>query len=405
MKSRIAIFLIVLAVFASAAHAQGNCCEIQVQGPNISGGPMTVPPSAAGPGGTYYPSKIVAYGVACFNSTTSKACNLASSSPNSITVTGYGANFNGQFRSCIQSYNPVTVQASSTSSADATFTDTGIGWQDHLDANGNCIPQNPQAQDVSTCIAQTCPTSSGGGPPPPPPPCCTVPCGKPGWGRNCANCQCSPASPIVLDITGEGYNLTDAAHGVMFDITGTRQPWQMGWTAEGANNAFLALPRPDGLIDSGKELFGNFTPQPPCPVDDKTCSLNGFRALAVYDDPKNGGNGDGIIDARDAIFSSLRLWIDANHDGISQPNEIYTLPALGINSISLNYKESEKTDQYGNLFRYRAQLNPDKPTEAGKTAYDIFFWVQPPATTAAQVLSCPAPPATGKRPTSLIRKH
>jgi hypothetical protein len=78
------------------------------------------------------------------------------------------------------------------------------------------------------------------------------------------------------------------------------------------------------------------------------------------------------------------------------------LPALGINSISLNYKESEKTDQYGNAFEYRAQLNPDKATDAGKTAYDIFFVVQGP-TASAQ--SCPAPPATGKRPASSIVKR
>jgi hypothetical protein len=176
----------------------------------------------------------------------------------------------------------------------------------------------------------------------------------------------------------------------MFDITGVGQLWQMGWTAQGAENAFLALPGPDGLVHNGKELFGNYSPQPPCPAADTTCSPNGFRALAVYDDPKNGGNGDGIIDARDAIFSSLRLWIDANHDGISQPEELHTLPSLGINSISLNYQASEKTDQYGNVFGYRARLNPDKPTDAGKTAYDVFFVILPPTTTA-RGQTCPVP--------------
>jgi hypothetical protein len=227
--------------------------------------------------------------------------------------------------------------------------------------------------------------------------CCTEPCGKPGYARNCSNCQCYQASPIIFDITGEGYNLTDAANGVMFDILGDGQPLQMGWTAQSADNAFLALPAPDGLVHNGKQLFGNSTPQPP------SNTPNGFSALAVYDLPANGGNGDGIIDARDRIFSSLRLWIDANHDGVSQPEELHTLPSLGINSISLSYKASEKTDQYGNVFRYRAQLNPDKPTDAGKTAYDIFFMMLAPATTSAQ--SCPAPPATGKRPASPILKH
>jgi hypothetical protein len=153
----------------------------------------------------------------------------------------------------------------------------------------------------------------------------------------------------------------------MFDISGDGTPEQIGWTARGADNAFLSLPGADGLVHNGKELFGNYTPQPP------SNQPNGFLALAVYDDPRNGGNGDGLIDARDAIFTSLRLWIDANHDGICQPDEMHALPSLGINSISLKYVEDDKVDQYGNLFSYRARLNPDRPTDAGKFAYDVFF--------------------------------
>jgi hypothetical protein len=176
-------------------------------------------------------------------------------------------------------------------------------------------------------------------------------------------------SPIILDIDGKGFNLTSAAGGVLFDIAGTGHPIQMGWTAPGANNAFLALPGADGLVHNGKQLFGNFTPQPP------SKNPNGFAALAVYDLPANGGNGDGVIDSRDAIFSSLRLWMDANHDGICQPEELHTLPSLGVNSISLHYTLSRKVDQYGNVFRYRDAVNPDDPdaSHVDRKAYDVFF--------------------------------
>jgi hypothetical protein len=256
------------------------------------------------------------------------------------------------------------------------------------DSTGKCIAPDYNNTTYGLPGPNSCDNSKVNtieNPPPPPNPECSLPC-KPGEFRNPVNCFRIPVSPIILDISGSGFNLTDAASGVSFDISGSGLMLQMGWTAQGADNAFLALPGPDGRVHNGKQLFGNFTPQP------TSDTPNGFAALAVYDLPANGGNGDGIIDARDAIFTSLRLWIDANHDGVSQPEELHTLPSLGINSISLNYKMSQKTDQYGNVFRYRAQVNPDNPTDAGKTAYDVFFVIQPPVTTA-QVRSCPNPAA------------
>jgi hypothetical protein len=221
---------------------------------------------------------------------------------------------------------------------------------------GGACGTNSDCCSGLTCSGGICTTNSGGGScgycPNPNPACYPVPCGS---------------SPILIDISGQGFSLTSAANGVKFDIFGTGNPIQMGWTAPGADNAFLALPGADGLVHSGKQLFGNFTPQP------SSATPNGFAALAVYDMPANGGNGNGMIDAGDAIFSSLRLWIDANHDGIAQPEELHTLPSLGVNSISLNYKADQRTDQYGNVFHYRAQINPGAATNTSRMAYDVFF--------------------------------
>jgi hypothetical protein len=200
-----------------------------------------------------------------------------------------------------------------------------------------------------------------------------------GWGC----CAFPNPSPILIDTTGRGFYLTDAKGGVLFDIRGDAHPIQIGWTASDANNAFLALPGADGLVHNGKQLFGNFTPQP------QSATPNGFAALAVYDDPKNGGNGDGVIDSKDAIFSSLRLWIDANHDGIAQPNEMHTLPELGVTSISLDYYEDKRRDEYGNLFRYRAKINPDDTdlSHVGRIAYDVFFVQLRPASSTTKNLT------------------
>lgn len=189
------------------------------------------------------------------------------------------------------------------------------------------------------------------------------------FAETCSPCPC-PGSPIIIDVSGKGFHLTSAIDGVRFDISGTDHPVQLAWTALGSDNAFLALPGSDGLVHNGKELFGDFTPQPPS--DDP----NGFRALAAYDKPENGGNGDGIIDNRDQIFSSLRLWIDTNHDGISQPEELHTLPSLGVYSISLDYFTSGKRDRWGNTFRYGSDVNSDESqngSEVGLITYDVYL--------------------------------
>lgn len=152
-------------------------------------------------------------------------------------------------------------------------------------------------------------------------------------------------------------HLTCALDGLVFDMAADGHPIQMAWTIADSGNAFLALDRNhDGKIDNGRELFGNFTAQPPC-ADGGTDCFNGFRAWAEFDKPENGGNGDGIIDYRDLVFSHLLLWIDENHDGSSQPNELHTLPELGVFSLGLRYKELRQTDRYGNVFRYRGAVN------------------------------------------------
>jgi len=166
----------------------------------------------------------------------------------------------------------------------------------------------------------------------------------------------------------------------------------MAWTAASSGNAFLALDRNhNGMIDSGKELFGNMTEQP------DSSERNGYAALAEFDKPENGGNGDGIIDSRDAVYSRLLLWIDENHDGISQPNELHTLPELGVFSISLHYTDDHHEDSYGNWFHYKAALNPsllDGTSKDGRWTYDVFFEVAQsrPAEDASTARSCTSGP-------------
>ncbi|SUO92211.1 hypothetical protein [Suttonella indologenes] len=94
----------------------------------------------------------------------------------------------------------------------------------------------------------------------------------------------------------------------------------------------------DGVINHGGELFGDNTL-----LKDGSLAANGFAASAEFDD-----NGDGKIDAQDAVFEQLKVWRDLNQDGISQEGELFTLAELDITSLNLAHLETNNRQGKGN---------------------------------------------------------
>ncbi len=192
-------------------------------------------------------------------------------------------------------------------------------------------------------------------------------CGCPA-GQDCycgsGSCYCVPGTPVIIDLNGDGIKLTSPQDGVQFNFF-LNGPVQISWTPPNANEGWLVLPAKDGRVENGAQMFGNLTPQPPSE------DPNGFLALSIYDDPSNGGNGDGVIDAKDSIFSKLRIWRDSNHNGISESWELISLPDAGIRSISLSYSESGRIDKWGNRLRYRSRVVSTDGTD--NWAYDVIL--------------------------------
>jgi hypothetical protein len=184
-------------------------------------------------------------------------------------------------------------------------------------------------------------------------------------------------SPLVFDLNGDGYIVTTSPiwYPLFFDINGDGTKENTGWIAPGKDQGFLWLDlNRNGRVDGGQELFGNATV---LPTGER--ASNGFQALAVYDTPEFGGNGDGIVDERDLVWPYLRIWVDDNFDGIAQQREVRSLDAWRIISISLRYVQSPREDSNGNLHEFVGAFSRRFPGRESRSEIrsqrveDVFF--------------------------------
>jgi hypothetical protein len=198
---------------------------------------------------------------------------------------------------------------------------------------------------------------------------------------DCCQGTCQPATgkcngdgtPILIDLDSNesNYHLTTPNDGVWFDIFATGQPDKVSWPTPESNVAFLVLDRNhNGVIDDGSELFGNRTP-----LSTGGFAANGFEALKDLD---GGDAGNGRIDARDPIYAELRVWLDRNHNGVSEPDELIPLNTAGITAIFTDYRESRRVDRNGNRYRYVGEaLLRNGRRESLRRVFDVIFALAP----------------------------
>jgi hypothetical protein len=135
----------------------------------------------------------------------------------------------------------------------------------------------------------------------------------------------SAADPIILDLDKNGFAFSSLDTGVSFDINADGNKDQIAWTSDDGILAYDA--NGNGTIDNGSEIF--------TPDFNGGKFASGVAALASLDT-----NGDGKIDAGDAAFKDLKIWVDADNDGISDDGELSSLTDNGVASISLTADQS-----------------------------------------------------------------
>ncbi|OUR91704.1 hypothetical protein A9Q81_17305, partial [Gammaproteobacteria bacterium 42_54_T18] len=151
--------------------------------------------------------------------------------------------------------------------------------------------------------------------------------------------------PLIVDLDGDGFHTSDVDHGVFFDHNADGFSELSSW-AEVDDGLLVVDRNADGVINSGRELFGDQTL-----LESGELATNGYEALAEFD-----SNNDGLINSEDEKWLDLKIWKDLNRNGVSEVEELLSLEELGLQSISLAAEESGTDDGNGNILVSQSEV-------------------------------------------------
>lgn len=131
----------------------------------------------------------------------------------------------------------------------------------------------------------------------------------------------------MLDLGGDGIEIVPLGQSrARFDIDGDGRRQLLAWV--GPDDALLVYDRDgDRLISHKDEIaFGDYL----------AGARTDLEGLAWFDQYAQGGNEDGVLDERDAMWGDFGVWRDADQDGETDAGELRMSGEGGLSSVNLH---------------------------------------------------------------------
>ncbi len=161
--------------------------------------------------------------------------------------------------------------------------------------------------------------------------------------------------PVVLDLKGDGLEVSSVAGSDIGTVDGNGVVTRMSWVGP-----------TDGILVTDRDGTGRYnTTDDISFVQDKPGATSDLQGLQAWDT-----NGDGVLNAQDSDWNKLKVWVDANQDGVAEAGEVETLAQTGVTSISLKetasgFDPSSTFDSY-----YTGTASFTRTDGSTGTAYD-----------------------------------